>query len=89
MSKAWEKGSTYKWRKTRAQVLLNNELTNGGMCRLQITGTCTGKATQVHHTRGKEFGDDPDYLLAVCRSCNLRVGKPTNDPPGQVLDHWK
>jgi len=88
VSKAWAGGSTYQWRKTRAQVLLSNEVSNKGLCRLQLPEVCTGKATQVHHTRGKEFGDDPAYLMAVCRACNLKVGKPMTDPPGQRLSHW-
>lgn len=89
MSKAWAKGSTRKWRRTRQQILDANQQTNSGKCRLQIPGVCTGTANQVHHTRGKEYGDDPAYLMAVCRECNLKVGKPETDPPMTVLSHWQ
>lgn len=91
MSKAWAGGSTYAWRKVRTQVLQDNLLNNSGRCRLLIEGVCTTTATQVHHTLGRAVtGDDPRYLLPVCKPCNLKVGDPTkySEPPSTVQSHW-
>jgi hypothetical protein len=76
MSRAWVGGSTTAWRRVRAAVLLANENENGGRCRLAVKSVCTGMAEQVHHTKGKQYGDDIRYLVAVCRACNLHVGDP-------------
>lgn len=86
MSRNWKGGSTTKWRKTRAQILLNNQVFNAGQCTLQIKGKCTGIANQVHHTLGRGVtGDDPRYLQAVCAACNYAIGDPTKnrDPRGR------
>lgn len=89
MSKAWAKGSTTAWRKLRAAILLQNEMTNGGKCGLQLEG-CTGTANQVHHIYGKEHGDDPSGLMAVCAHCNYKYGSPSKhrDPKGKPADYW-
>lgn len=76
MSRSWKGGSTRAWRVVRARVLLNNQATNKGMCTLAVPGVCTGTADQVHHVKGKQYGDDQRYLAAVCRACNLHVGAP-------------
>ena len=89
MSRSWTGGSTRAWRTTRARVLARD----GYACRLKLPG-CTGQATQVHHTVGRgTTGDDPRWLIAACRSCNLAVGDPTrpgkhHDPEPRPLTQW-
>lgn len=76
MSKAWENGSTPAWRKIRLDVLIRD----GYQCQLRLDG-CTGRADQVHHTLGRAVtGDNPEFLVAACRTCNLKVGDPTRQP---------
>lgn len=90
-SKNWKQGSTRAWRNIRQQILVNNQINNKGRCELQIPGTCTGPATEVHHTYGRAMtGDDPRYLQAVCKACNLRIGDPTQgpDPVSNPKTHW-
>jgi 5-methylcytosine-specific restriction endonuclease McrA len=73
VSKGWEGGSTWAWRKVRKAVLERD----GYQCQVRTPGIC------VHHVRGKQHGDDPAYLLASCQACNLKVGDPnsgTSDP---------
>ena len=96
MSKAWAKGSTPAWRRVRAQILARDHY----RCRIATSGTwtdtngktqhCRGRADCVHHTRGKAHGDDPDYLVAACTPCNLRIGDPTkhHDPPPNPRTKW-
>jgi 5-methylcytosine-specific restriction endonuclease McrA len=90
VSTAWKGGSTRRWRKIRAAVLAANEIENGGRCTLTIPGVCTGRADTVHHTHGKAVtGDDPQYLQATCRACNLHVGEPgKNDPQPRPMTRW-
>lgn len=77
MSRSWSKGSTRRWRKTRAYVLARD----GHVCKLALDG-CTFKATHVHHTGGRAAtGDDPALLVASCQHCNLRAGDPTRTDP--------
>lgn len=99
MSRSWKGGSTRAWRRTRALILANNRATNGGRCVAhndgwcaQVPGehTCTGEATQAHHTRGKRYGDDPRYLVASCQPCNLHIGDPDQapDPQPRPMTRW-
>jgi hypothetical protein len=90
MSNAWRKGSTTKWRRTRARVLALNLEQNHGRCVLAIPGICTGKATQAHHTKGRATtGDDPQHLIASCAACNLKVGQPKPpSPPHKTISNW-
>lgn len=82
MSRAWRGGSTTAWRRTRAAVLADNRARNGGACTARVSPDCTGVADQVHHTKGRAVtGDDPRYLVAVCRACNLHIGEPGRDHP--------
>lgn len=83
MSKAWAKGSTWAWRRIRAQVLARD----GHRCQLQLPG-CATTATHVHHTIGKEHGDDTAHLLAACAHCNLATGKPDGDPAPRPRTRW-
>lgn len=58
-------------------------------CQLRLPG-CTTKATQVHHLRGKKYGDDPALLVASCQSCNLKIGDPEKhgDPKNRPVTRW-
>lgn len=81
MSSSWESGSTPQWRRIRARVLRDNQTVTGGRCQLAIPRKCTGHATQVHHVYGRAVtGDDPRYLVATCRACNLAAGEPETNP---------
>lgn len=100
MSRSWAKGSTYRWRRIRKDVLLANQAENKGRCQLNVgvhcarhdrrcPGVCTGLATQGHHVKGKAHGDDPRYVIAVCRACNLHVGNPRNiSPEPRPISKW-
>jgi len=90
MSRSWKSGSTPAWRKLRARVLATNRRDNQGRCQLARPGVCTGQATQVHHTVGRAVsGDDPAYLMAVCRECNLAVGEPKRTSPDpKQISRW-
>lgn len=88
MSKSWAGGSTSAWRRMRARVLHRDKY----LCQLRLPG-CTIKATQVHHVLGRSVsGDDPRYLVASCRSCNLLVGDPTKsenvEPEPKRITRW-
>jgi|SRR6185369_8875157 hypothetical protein len=100
MSRAWNTANGREWRRIRADVLLANANTNRGRCALNVgrvcqrhgkpcPGICTGTANQVHHARGKAFGDDPRFLVAACKECNLHVGDPTRvSPEPQPKSKW-
>lgn len=100
MSKSWRGGSTRAWREKRARVLLANANANRGRCQLNVgrecarhgkpcPGICTGRATQVHHSRGKAHGDDERYLVASCEPCNLHVGQPGAAIPDEIpVSKW-
>lgn len=81
-------GSTRAWRTLRAAVLARDRHT----CQLQIPGVCVQRSTpmHVHHTLGKERGDNPAHLVAACAPCNLHVGDPArgNDPPAAPITKW-
>lgn len=90
MSRAWSKGSTSRWRKIRAAVLADNLTANGGRCAVALAGTCTGLATEVHHVLGRNVsGDDPRYLQATCKACNLAIGEPGRvSPAPRPVTKW-
>jgi hypothetical protein len=92
MSRSWAGGSTTRWRNLREAILLANANTNRGRCALNVgahcpkhgrpcPGVCTGTAQAVHHTKGKEYGDDPRDLVACCSACNSHVGRPSAISP--------
>lgn len=85
MSKTWQKGSTRAWRRKRLLVLERD----GYRCQLKLEG-CTGRATHVHHTVGREVsGDNIAHLVASCAACNLKVGDPRrHDPKMQPRTRW-
>lgn len=69
----------------RAGVLARDQY----RCQIRRPG-CTGQATQVHHTVGRAVsGDDPAYLVAACRHCNLAVGEPKRTSPDpKRISEW-
>lgn len=94
MSTAWKNGSTRAWRKTRALVLARD----GYRCMIALPGEwpvwggmakCLGRATCVHHTKGRAVtGDDPRFCISACRPCNLKVGEPKVDPKPNPVTEW-
>lgn len=81
MSAGWTGGSTRRWRKTRTAVL-DRDLWR---CKVRVPTVCTGAATCVHHTLGRNVTGDEDtrYMVASCTECNLHIGDPathTNCP---------
>lgn len=89
MSKNWARGSTREWRMRRAIVLRANRIEHGGRCQIGLPDVCTGEATEVHHTLGRSVtGDDPRYLVASCKACNLAVGEPAGDPEPRGGTEW-
>lgn len=97
MSNAWRKGSTRRWRRLRAYVLMRD----GYRCRMgdprhpigktqPRSAQCTGRATHVHHTLGRAAtGDDVRYLVASCPTCNLEAGDPTKkNPRPKKISKW-
>lgn len=86
VSRAWAKGSTRAWRRTRARILIRDRY----QCRLRIPGVCTSKANCVHHTLGKGVSEDPAHLVASCTPCNLHIGQPSKatDPAPQPRTRW-
>ena len=80
--KAWTGGSTRAWRKLRLLILARDS----HRCRLQVPAVCTWEATQVAHVHGKAVtGDDPRYLVASCRACNLNAPR---DPAPRPVTQW-
>lgn len=59
---------------------------------LVVSPECSGgdrALLQVHHVRGTEVGDDPRWLLAACRACNLATGDPrARDARPDVVTRW-
>lgn len=90
--KAWKNGSTTAHRKARAVVLARD----GWVCQLCGKPIPKGlhkdhpQAAQVHHTQGRaKTGDNPTYMVAAHRACNLEVGDPSRmDPPTTPRTQW-
>lgn len=83
-SARWPKGSSSKWRRIRAAVLIRDN----HLCQLRLDG-CQGRATHVHHTGPREVvGDDPRRLLAACARCNMGIGDPTKSDPDPTPSRW-
>lgn len=90
MSRSWRDRKDYRrYRNIRAVILAINVEENDGKCTLAIPNVCTGLADQVHHTKGKEYGDDPKYMVAACKACNLHVGQPgRRSPEPKQVTQW-
>jgi hypothetical protein len=89
MSRSWEGGSTRAWRALRANILAANRMNNRGRCCLAIQSVCTEVATEVHHMRGKAYGDRAEDLLPSCKACNLHVGQPGKvSPQPKKISNW-
>lgn len=85
-SRHWGGGSTRRWRQTRLAILKRDQW----RCQINIPNVCTTRATCVHHIRGKQHGDDPQYLLASCQACNLHLGDVTvHDPSPKQATIWE
>jgi len=89
MSRSWSGGSTRAWRVLRANILSANRMNNRGRCCVQVPGVCTGVAEEVHHVKGKAYGDRPEDLLPSCKACNLHVGQPGKvSPKPKKVSRW-
>lgn len=89
MSRAWRGANNRAWSVVRRRVLDENQRVNAGRCRLRLRG-CTGEAREVHHVLGRATtGDDPRYLMATCRECNIAAGDPSAvSPPHRTVSRW-
>lgn len=87
MSKAWSKGTTYQWARTRLFVL-NRDQWVCQLCKLPIDPALRKPdpmSAEVHHLVGRaQSGDDPRYLIATHRQCNNQAGDPTRTSPAMV-----
>jgi len=89
VSRSWKGGSTTRWRILRKSILDANLHENAGRCTLAVPDVCTGQADQVHHVRGKAYGDRPCDLVAVCGACNRHVGNPGRiSPEPRPVSKW-
>lgn len=59
-------------------------------CQIKIADSCTTIADTVHHTLGWAItGDNPAFLVAACKACNLRIGEPKgNDEQPRRTTRW-
>ncbi|WP_030437381.1 hypothetical protein [Actinoplanes subtropicus] len=87
---SWADGSTRRWRATRAAVLARDgylcRAHADGWCDRSGAAPhqCTGRADltgphagHAHHVYGRAVtGDDPQFVVSACRSCNLAIGEP-------------
>lgn len=99
---SWKTGGGREWRELRAKILERDQY----RCRAHEDGwcekvphdrphTCTGAAPlaggEAHHTLGRGVtGDDPRYIVASCRACNIHIGDPTKtpDPVASPVSAW-
>lgn len=60
--------------------------TQNSECYAKIKNICTGKTDDVHHKKGRgRYMNNPDYFLAVCRSCHIFI---TNNPQIAIEKGW-
>jgi 5-methylcytosine-specific restriction endonuclease McrA len=89
--RAWGRGSTRAWRRTRLAVFNRDGWTCalcGGRIDPDLRSPAPGSA-EAHHLLGKRYGDDPAFLRAAHRSCNLAAGNPdTTDAPARPATDW-
>lgn len=99
VSQSWAKGSTRRWRATRAFVLSRD----GYRCLAHAEGWCAlapgehecegdGPRTvrHAHHTKGRAVtGDDPRFLIAACAACNYHCKDPSKySPQPRRVSRW-
>lgn len=79
------RGSTRRWRQTRARTLARD----GYTCRIKGP-RCTTVATEVHHIRGRGVSEQDRDLVAACSWCNGWLGDPTasTDPAPRPRTAW-
>lgn len=104
MSRGWGGGSTRAWRQIREAVIIRDggicRAHRDGWCakaKRATEHTCTQRADlagehagHAHHTRGKRHGDNPEHIVAACKSCNLHIGDPEQsvDPQPKPVTRW-
>lgn len=91
-SKNWQKGSSRSWRRIRAFVLARDSY----RCQIRGPGCLVWAplrphggipAGHAHHTRSRsEVGDDPRFIVAACRTCNIGRGDPSEHDPVPVIE---
>lgn len=60
--------------------------TDNPECQAKCNEYCTGKTDDVHHKKGRgRYMNNPDYFLAVCRSCHIFI---TNNPQIAIEKGW-
>lgn len=91
MSKAWQRGSTRRWRDVRAYVLDRDRWTCG-LCGQRIPRGLPPEhpdSGQVHHTRDRRLvGDNPAHLVASHRHCNQEAGQPGKQDAEHEAPGW-
>lgn len=72
---SWGQGTSWAWRKVRADVLKRDEY----VCQLRLVG-CYEEATEAHHTQSisaarqlRADAIDPDVCIAVCHHCHRLI----------------
>ena len=91
-SKAWRSKNTRAWRRVRLAVL-DRDKWICQLCKQPIDPRLKHPhpmSAQVHHTLGRAVsGDDPRYLVAAHRACNVAEGEPgRTDPTPTSLTRW-
>lgn len=91
MSKAWSGGSTAAWRALRLMVFDRD----GWVC--QLCGKPIPRwarkphplSAEAHHTRDRRLvGDDPRFIVASHRECNLAAGQPGRRDGEHEVPGW-
>jgi len=84
-SRTW-RSAPWGWRALRRSILARD----GYRCQVKGPG-CTLRATAVHHVHGIAVTGvmcDPSFLVAVCVTCNARIGEPKGDPAPSASTQW-
>lgn len=91
MSKSWARGSSPRWRALRLFVW-DRDQGVCGLCHEPIPPSARKPhplSYELHHTRRRELvGDDPQWLLATHRKCNLAAGQPGRDEAEHTVPDW-
>jgi 5-methylcytosine-specific restriction endonuclease McrA len=87
VSASWAGGSTRGWRTLRLYVLTRDQWVCQ-LCEQPIDPLLIHphpRSPQVHHIHGKALGDDPRFLQAAHRDCNL---KARVEPQPRRVSRW-